>query len=182
MSGDRHAQLSVVEDLRHPGVQRPVRRVLDLEETGTTTARLSGDGLVDADLVVEAIGDDIVVSGLLRASWVGECRRCLGEVAGELEVPVREVFERRPTEGETYPLRDGTVDLGPMAREAVLLALPLAPLCSAACAGPDPERFPTRTPGDLDEGEAGQEERSRDPRWAALDDLRFDTPEDPAPS
>lgn len=183
MSVDRHAQLSVVEDLRHPGVRRHVHRVLDLEGTGTTTARLSGEGLVDADLVVEAIGDDIVVSGSLRAPWVGECRRCLGEVTGDLDVAVREVFERRPTEGETYPLADGTVDLGPMVLEAVLLALPLAPLCSTACAGPDPERFPARTPGqEIDEGDSGEGERPRDPRWAVLDELRFDAPEDPPPS
>lgn len=179
MSVDRHAQLSVVEDLRHPGVQRHVQRVLDLSGVGTTTARVAGDGLVDADLVVEAIGDDICVSGTLRVPWMGECRRCLGEVTGELDVPVREVFERRPTEGETYPLGDGVVDLGPMVREAVLLAMPLAPLCSAGCAGPDPERFPARTPGEHDDdSEPG--ERPRDPRWAALDELRFDTPDEPA--
>ncbi len=182
MNADRHAQLSVVEDLRHPGVRRHVHRVLDLAGTGTTTARLRGDGLVDADLVVEAIGDDIVVSGTLGAPWEGECRRCLGEVSGELDVTVREVFERRPTEGETYPLGDGTVDLGPMVREAVLLALPLAPLCSEVCAGPDPERFPARPPDVDGDDDSGQGERPRDPRWAVLDELRFDTLDDPAPS
>lgn len=187
MSVDRQAQLSVVEDLRHPGVQRQVQRSLELTGTGTTAAQLRGEGFVDAELTVEAIGDDIVVSGLLRSPWEGACRRCLGEVTGVLEVPVREVFERRPTEGETYPLGDGVVDLAPMVREAVLLALPLAPLCSEDCAGPDPERFPAQSPGagassgeTGEGGEAGAGERAkRDPRWAVLDELRFDTTEDP---
>lgn len=182
MSVDRQAQLSVVEDLRHPGVQRHVHRVLDMGGLGTSASRLSGEGLVVADLVVEAVGDDIVVSGSLRTPWVGDCRRCLGEVAGELDVAVREVFERRPTEGETYQLGDGIVDLGPMVREAVLLALPLAPLCSANCVGPDPDRFPARPVGGAGEGAPGDltgAEPPRDPRWAALDELRFDPPEDP---
>ena len=181
MSVDRQAQLSVVEDLRQPGVRRQVQRVLDLAGVGTTAARLSGDGLVTADLIVEAVGDDIVVGGTLRTPWEGECRRCLGEVTGELEVTVREVFERRPTEGETYQLGDGIVDLGPMVREAVLLALPLAPLCSADCVGPDPDRFPARPVGVAGEGAPGEsagDEPRRDPRWAALDELRFDPPGD----
>lgn len=191
MSVDRQAQLSVVEDLRQPGVRRVVRRVLDLGGTATTAARLAGDGFVDADLVVEAVGDDVVVSGTLRTPWEGACRRCLGEVQGDLEVPVREVFERRPTEGETYQLGDGIVDLGPMVREAVLLALPLAPLCSPDCAGPDPERFPARPAGGADgvadgvaDGGDGGESPARDPRWAVLDELRFDPPgstEEPDP-
>lgn len=178
MSADRRAQLSVVEDLRHPGVQRRVRRSLDLAGVGTSAAQVAGDGTVDADLVVEAVGDDLVVSGVLRLAWAGECRRCLGDVVGELEVPLREVFERRPTEGETYELGDGVIDLGPMAREAVLLALPLAPLCSPTCVGPDPDRFPAR-PADTDE-EGPEPAARRDPRWAALDELRFDTLADPA--
>ena len=154
--------------------------MLDLAGTGTTTAQLLGEGLVDADLVVEAVGAALVVTGTLRTRWVGECRRCLGEVIDELEVPVREVFERRPTDGETYELGDGVIDLGPMVREAVLLALPIAPLCAADCAGPDPERFPTRPapPDGVAGGQPGDEPR-RDPRWAALDDLRFEPPEDP---
>jgi len=184
VSVDRQAQLSVVEDLRRPGVRRSVHRVLDLAGAGTSVAALAGDGLVDADFVVEAVGDDIVVSGTLRTLWVGACRRCLDEVEGQLEVPVREIFERRPTEGETYPLGDGMVDLGPMVRESVLLALPLAPLCSTDCAGPDPERFPARpapdggSPGG--DAETAGDEPPRDPRWAALDELRFDAPEEPS--
>ena len=50
--------------------------------------------------------------------------------------------------------------------DTALLALPLAPLCSADCAGPAPEAFPVVPP---DEGGP-----VRDPRWAALDELRFD--------
>ncbi len=170
---DRSLQLSVVDDLRHPGVRRRVERHVALDGIHTSVAGVQEGTDVDADLVVEVIGDDLVVSGNVFARWAGDCRRCLGPVTGEIEVPVREVFEPRPVEGETYPLVDGMVDLEPMIREALLLALPLAPLCSPDCAGPDPDRFPALG-SDLgvDEGPV------RDPRWAALDELRFDTSPD----
>ena len=53
-----------------------------------------------------------------------------------------------------------------MVRDAVLLALPLAPLCADACAGPAPDEFPT--------GPVATEEQPVDPRWAALTQLEFD--------
>jgi len=61
----------------------------------------------------------------------------------------------------------------------VLLALPLAPLCTEDCRGPAPELFPTRVEG---EGEEPEEEEGpgpiSDPRWAALAELDFE-PGDP---
>ena len=77
-------------------------------------------------------------------------------------------IEPTPTEGETWPLGDESIDLLPALREAMLLALPLAPLCRDDCEGPEPDRFPT--------GVAEDEpvERPADPRWAALDEFTFD--------
>lgn len=173
MSGLGPLELSVVEDLRRPGNRRPVQRVVAAESMATSVAAVPEGSDVTIDVVVEAIGDDLVVAGTVGAGWVGECRRCLEPVAGTVELAVREVFEPHPVEGETYPLGDGVVDLGPMVREAVLLALPLAPLCNDRCVGPDPERFPAAAPTDGGDG-AGDAEPARDPRWAALDALRFD--------
>ena len=46
------------------------------------------------------------------------------------------MFEADPTdEGETYPLDGDQIDLEPMVRDAVLLELPLGPLCGDDCAG-----------------------------------------------
>ena len=80
---------------------------------------------------------------------------------------MREVFEPHPTEGETYPLRGEQVDLEPMVRDAVLLALPLAPLCGDDCRGPGARRLPDRARPRTSEAPA-------DPRWAALSQLEFD--------
>ena len=52
----------------------------------------------------------------------------------------------RPVEGETYPLDGDRLDLEPMVRDAVLLALPLAPLCDGGLPGPRTRRPSPRRP------------------------------------
>ena len=101
------------------------------------------DGVVDLEVTVRAARGAYTAVGRVAGTWTAECRRCLEEVRGPLEAPLREVFEWAPTEGETWPINDQRIDLAPAAREAAMLALPLAPLCSEDCAGPVPERFPT---------------------------------------
>ena len=137
------------------------------------------DGRVAVDLEAEARGSDVVVSGAVRAVWTGTCRRCLAEVGGEVNLAVREVLSSDPdgvvgsgepgdasSLGDAYPLGDDEADVEPVVRDAVLLALPLSPLCDEGCGGPDPDRFPTAS-----SHHAGAEEGG-DPRWAALDVLR----------
>ena len=119
-----------------------VRRQCVLDEPSMPGARVL-DGVVDVDVVVTAAGGSFVADGRIRGRWAAECRRCLDEVRGALDAPLQEVFEWEPTEGETWPVNDQRIDLAPAAREAAVLALPLAPLCSEDCAGPVPDRFPT---------------------------------------
>ena len=121
------------------------------------------------DLSLESLNEALVVKGTATVPWTGECRRCLGAIEETALVPILEVFEDEPTEGETQPLRGGEIDVEPVVREAVLLDLPLAPVCRPDCQGLCPQCGADRNQGDCGcRGEAG------DPRWSALDDLRFD--------
>ena len=168
--------------LRRPGAApREVRTPAVLDGLRIGGVRVDGDEAL-IDLEVEASGMDIVASGTVDVSWTGECRRCLGPVRGHLRVEVREVFRpadpHRPDEkgaGDTYPLEavagEVCIDLGVVARDAILLALPLSPLCDEDCAGPDPDRFPATMAEDAPPEEGGGEP-VRDQRWAALDVLR----------
>jgi len=134
-----------------------------------SSARLTDRDVV-ADVVLESLGETMTVTGTATGWWEGECRRCLETTGGELTVQLSEVFEPRPTEGETYPLGRDALDLEPVLREALALALPLAPLCDEACAGPDPDAHPVGIADD----EVDEAEPPTDPRWGALDVLRFD--------
>ncbi|HEX2299870.1 MAG TPA: YceD family protein, partial [Pseudonocardiaceae bacterium] len=58
---------------------------------------------------------------------------------------------------------DDLVDIEPVVRDAVLLALPQAPLCREDCAGLCPECGAKR-----DELDPEHRHETMDPRWAAL--------------
>jgi uncharacterized protein len=158
-----------VTDLRRrPGTERELHVAAVLPDLSISSAAVPAGGEVSLDGLMEAIEGGITVSGTVRAPWAGECRRCLEVVEGTIEVELSEVFEPHPTEGETYPIQGDEIDLEPVVRDAVLLALPLAPLCREDCPGPAPEVFPT---GQADDSE---DEPTGDPRWAALSELKFE--------
>lgn len=90
---------------------------------------------VDVEVVLEPAHPGVLVSGVVSAPWAGECRRCLGDVAGCLRVEVRELYEPAGDPDTTYRLVGEQVDLEAMARDAILLELPLAPLCRSGCRG-----------------------------------------------
>ena len=170
--------VSIAELLRTPGTQRLVELGGSLPGLTVSSAGVPDDALVSARLTLELLVDGrLTATGAVEAPWQGTCRRCLGPVDGVAAVHVQEVFERRPApDAETYALESDRVDLEPMVRDAVLLALPLAPLCRPDCPGPDPEH-PVALEGEERPDPAGDDaeaERAPDPRWATLRDLRFD--------
>ncbi len=95
------------------------------------------------------------------------CARCLKGFAREFRLEVAERFTR-DEDDEDYPLGERDIDLEPMVRDAVLLAMPFSPLC-----GPDCRGLCERCGGDRNLGECSCPPRT-DPRWAALEDLRLD--------
>jgi uncharacterized protein len=168
MKSDSPFTVSVVDLLRRPGHRREVQlrgRLSGLTSLGTS---VDPDSDVEVDAGLEAIPEGVVADGRVSASWQTECRRCLSPVSGRVDVEFRELFEARPRDGETYPLAHEEVDLEPLIREALLLALPLTPLCRVECEGICPT-----CGADLNEGPCGCPPAARDPRWAALDDLHL---------
>ena len=166
-------RVGITELRRRPGTQRDVTISVELPDLAITTARVPRGTPIEVDAVLEAVEGGITVHGSVVAPWEGECRRCLDPVTGTLDVELREVFENDPSDGETYPIEGDDVDLEPVVRDAVLLELPLAPLCREDCAGPAPEELPVAVPGEEAAGDEGGPP-SKDPRWAALDELELD--------
>lgn len=160
--------------MRRAGTQRRVELAAPLPDLGLTGVRVPEDEDVRAQLTIESILEgSVTATGTITAPFVGECRRCLREVEGSVDVDVQEVFEPHPVEGDTYRLDGDHVDLEPMVRDALLLALPLAPLCRDDCQGPDPDHHPVAV-AEEDEDEDQPESPPADPRWSALGELRFE--------
>ena len=171
--------IDIVDVRRRAGTQRVLRVVtcLDSLEAGEFSVV---NGRLDIDLVIEAVvatgvvaegrvAEGVVAGGTARGQWTGPCRRCLEAIVAPLEFEVHEIFEYRPTEGETWPIENDRIDLAPVLREAALLSLPLVPLCRDDCSGPEPARFPATVEADLT-----KDAPALDSRWAVLDELRFD--------
>ncbi len=134
--------------------------------------RVSGSAVPDGaevtvDVVLEAVPGAVIARGSVSAPWTGECRRCLGDASGALRADVVELFEEDHDPDETYPLEPDRLDLEPLARDAVLLELPLAPLCRADCQGLCP-----MCGADLNQAGCDCPVGGADPRWAALNALR----------
>jgi len=93
-------------------------------------------------------------------------------VLGVSDVAVSERFvdERAAGDEEAYLVENDFVDLAPLVHDAILLDLPLAPLCREDCQGLCPYCG-------IDRNEATCDcQAPVDARWATLDGLRFSQP------
>lgn len=141
----------------------------EFPERGAAETDVFPEATVHVALTLQSYAGGVSATGTVEAPWHGICRRCSTPVLGRSRVAVRERFEDEagPGDEEAYPLVHDVVDLAPLAHDAILLDLPLAPLCREDCAGLCPVCGIDRN-----------EERctcvaAPDPRWATLDGLRL---------
>jgi uncharacterized protein len=155
---------------RRPGSQREVSRTVPAPaDLGIEVLRVPEGAPVELDLRTEAVMEGVLVTGTARAALEGECVRCLEPISEEIEVRFQELFvyddrEVDPDEElEVSKLQDDLVDLEPLLRDAVVLALPFQPLCEDDCPGLCAE-CGARLADDPDHTHG----EPVDPRWAAL--------------
>jgi uncharacterized protein len=123
---------------------------------------------LELDLRLESVMEGVLVSGTATVPLSGECGRCLEPVSDELTVDLQELYSYEGggeggTDEETARMEGDLLDLEPVLRDAVVLALPLTPLCREDCSGlcvDCGERL-----DDLPEDHA---HGAPDPRWAGL--------------
>jgi len=79
----------------------------------------------------------VLVTASVTAQLAGECARCLDEFTSVTKVRFRELFadEVGGSGDDGYLLDGDLLDLEPALRDAVVLELPLSPLCAADCPG-----------------------------------------------
>lgn len=155
------------------------RRPGQMQSVDTVTVAPAGLGIdvvgvppgadVELALRLESVVEGVLVSGRFRTQASGECVRCLDPVTFDLDLAVQELFAypdaAAAAADEIELLEDDLIDLTPVLHDAVVLALPLQPLCRDDCPGlcatcgarlaDDPEHHHDKV----------------DPRWAGLQDL-----------
>jgi uncharacterized protein len=132
---------------------------------------------IDLDVRLEAVMEGVLVTGTAKVALAGECTRCLDPMQDELEVDVQELYayddehDEPPEDDEEVSRLEGDLlDLEPLVRDAVVLALPFRPLCRENCPGLCVDCGARLA----DEPEHDHGERV-DPRWAALSSLAKST-------
>ncbi len=168
---------------RRPGSQRQVSLTVPAPaDLGIEVLSVPEGAPVELDLRLEAVMEGVLVTGTASAGLEGECARCLEPIREDLEVTFQELFvyddirdsADAEEDDEVSMLRDDLVDLEPLLRDAVVLALPFQPLCQDDCPGLCVE-CGVRLADQPDH----VHEAAIDPRWNALSALTNEAQQNP---
>lgn len=155
----------------------PMRKALGKDATE------AGQGSAELDFYIE--GDNVFARGSLDA-WVElACSRCLvnlrhsikedmmvtylpgGQIPNEDGLESEEEDQDEGDAEDTYGYEGEEIDVEPLLRERLLLAVPYAPLCKPECLG-----LCTQCGANLNDSECGCDRKVVDPRLAALKDIK----------
>jgi len=185
---------------RRPGEMREVRLVIDLHEPlGFEVMAIAQDEPIDIEMKLESVAEGVLVTANVLSEVVGECGRCLDEVVFDIDENFVELFEyaedprqarkkekkksqrakdadeaeKLDDEDELRQMDGDEIDLEGPIRDAIILNLPINPLCSPDCLGLCPDCG--------EKWESLPEDHAHeviDARWAGLAGLKLpDQPE-----
>ncbi len=106
-------------------------------ELGSGLVRVPEGGDLDLEVRLEDVTDGVLVTASVTAPLTGECARCLDEFSSAAQVAFQELFavEAGGSGDDGYLLDGDLLDLEPALRDALVLDLPLSPLCRPDCPG-----------------------------------------------
>lgn len=136
---------------RRPGSMRKVSRSVPApKDLGIEVIGVPEGTVVQLELRLESVMEGVLVTGTVRAPLSGECVRCLEPFERKLDADFQEMYSypdadtrtaRKDEAGDDAEeedvlfLEDDLFDLEPALRDAVVLALPLQPVCQEDCPG-----------------------------------------------
>lgn len=153
---------------RRPGTMRRLTREVPAPaDLGTEVVGIAEGSEMSLDLRLEAVMEGVLVSGTARGLASGDCVRCLDHFERKLEVEFQELYTypgRSPEadDDELHELQGELIDLEPVLRDAVVLALPFQPVCRDDCPG-----LCSQCGAHLAD-DPDHSHETTDPRWAAL--------------
>jgi uncharacterized protein len=165
---------------RQPGSTRALTRVVPApQDLGGELIAVPQGADLELELSMTSVSEGVYISGIVRGPVKGECGRCLRDIDDSYAFEIQELFLFEESEmvekadddededtDETGRMQGDLIDLEPAVRDAVVLALPVNPLCRQDCPGLCPD-----CGVHLDELPADHSHELDDPRWAALRNL-----------
>lgn len=165
---------------RRPGSMRKDSRTVPAPaDLGVEMVGVPEDADIELDIRLEAVMEGVLVSGAARAPLSGECARCLEPLTSSIEVDFQELYVYSDTrsgesaEEDERRLEGDFIDLQPVVRDAMVLALPLSPLCQDDCPG-----LCSECGVRLADAGPDHDHDAVDPRWAALQGMLDQRQED----
>ena len=162
-----------------------------LEPVGVALVAVPAGDVIEVDMRLESVTEGILLSADIYAIAKGECIRCLDPVEVEVERKIQELYRYEPTadkggkrnkksvkveeddlDSDEELWLDGSVlNLETPIRDAIVLDLPVNPLCSQTCQGlcPDCGEKWENLPDE-------HAHEAIDARWAGLKGLDFKNP------
>ena len=164
---------------RQPGTARSETRIVPAPaDLRVALACVPAGADIKLTVLLQAVSEGVLVTAEAAAPVAGECARCLEPAASSVEVTFCELYEQDPgrlaaadDDSDRRFLHGELLDLEPAFRDAVVPALPLAPLCRPDCAGLCVECGVRLA----DAGSGHDHDRPVDPRWARLGQLDLGT-------
>ena len=162
-----------------PGVARTLTRIVPAPEyLGVEMARIPAGSDLELEVQLEGVSEGVLVTATVTGPLAGECSRCLEPFTSVITVRFQELFAlggdgelaQDADAEDSYRLNgSGLLDLEPALRDAVVLELPLSPLCEDGCQGLCPDCGVR-----LADAEPGHGHEQRGTMWAALKDFQAD--------
>ena len=135
---------------RRAGEMREYELTFDEHEPmGVPLLAIPSDGEIYVDLRVEAVEQGVLATGEVSGVAIGECTRCLEPVTFDIDERFQELYHyqvdyrQRPKakeidvqdEDELLEMEGDLINLDGPIRDALILNLPVNPLCSEDCEG-----------------------------------------------
>jgi len=176
---------------RRAGEMREYELTIDKHEAlGFEVLAIAEDEPIEIDLKIESVAEGVLATASVRTIASGECGRCLDPVEYDVDESFQELYEytedpRQARKKDKHKKRDAKdleelddedevrqmtgdlIDLDGPIRDAIILNLPINPLCDQDCQGlcQDCGQKWADLPDDHDHG-------ATDIRWAGLEKLK----------
>jgi uncharacterized protein len=156
------------------------------QEIGIPMLAIAANDPIEVSVNATSVDEGVLIRGKVKALARGECSRCLDPISFAIEQNFDELYEYESKAAAINPdeidtdeilvIKDDCVDLAVPIRDAVVLALPINPLCQEDCQGlcPGCGEYARNLPAD-------HEHLALDPRWSALSELadKFEREQEP---
>ena len=126
---------------RRAGEMKEYHLKLDIPESIGIDVISVPKGVLDLDLRIESVAEGVLATGEFQTGAKGECIRCLDPIDLPLSKNFQELYaykadpESEESEEEQLLMDGDYIDLEAPIRDAIVLALPINPVCDEECEG-----------------------------------------------